>query len=155
MSIIETSTLTEEQKRDIVELWNKEYPKGLALVDVTDFDLYLQALSNRHHLILCDENGRVKGWLIYFIRENEPCFAMILDSSLQGKGWGSRFLDRAKERNSVLIGWVIDNSDEPKQNGEPYLSPIGFYRKNGFTVRPDIQTKKKNINGIRVIWERK
>jgi hypothetical protein len=52
-----------------------------------------------------------------------------------------------------LNGWVIDNDKEPKQNGETYKSPIGFYRKNGFEIRSDIQLKKKGINGIKVTWE--
>jgi GNAT superfamily N-acetyltransferase len=57
-------------------------------------------------------------WLIYFVRDNEQCFAMLLDSSLQGQGLGSKFLNLAKERTSELNGWVIDNDNEPKQNGE-------------------------------------
>jgi hypothetical protein len=73
---------------------------------------------------------------------------------LQGKGWGSKFLTRAKERNTELNGWVIDNDDEVKQNGEKYKSPIEFYRKNDFAIRTEIQLKKKDINGIKVIWKR-
>lgn len=79
---------------------------------------------------------------------------MLLDSSLQGQGFGSRFLTLAKERYSELNGWVIDNDNEPKQNGETYKSPIEFYRKNSFEILGDIQLKKKNINGIRVVWKK-
>jgi GNAT superfamily N-acetyltransferase len=148
-----TKVLNENQKIEIIKLWNSEYPKELSHSNLSDFDQYLQGLSDLNHILLSDENGKVKGWLIYFIRDNEKCFAMLLDSSLQGQGWGSKFLNLAKELNSELNGWVIDNDNEPKQNGENYKSPIGFYRKNGFEIRTDVQLKKKNINGIKVTWK--
>jgi GNAT superfamily N-acetyltransferase len=153
MNLTETKTLNEKQKLEIIELWNNEYPKELSHSGLIEFDQYLQPLSEKNHILLSNEDGIVKGWLIYFVRDNEQCFAMLLDASLQGKGWGSKFLDLAKERNSELNGWVIDNDSEPKQNGENYKSPIGFYRKNDFEIRTDIQLKKKNINGIKVIWK--
>lgn len=153
MNFTETKTLNEEQKLEIIELWNNEYPKELSHPGLTEFDQYLLTLSEKNHILLSNENGTVKGRLIYFIRDNEQCFAMLLDSSLQGRGWGSKLLNLAKERNSELNGWVIGNNTEPKQNGENYKSPIEFYRKNNFEIRTDIQLKKKNINGIKVIWK--
>lgn len=153
MNFTETDTLNEKQKFEIIKLWNNEYPKELSLSGITEFDQYLQTLSEKNHILLSNDNGTVKGWLIYFLRDNEKCFAMLLDSFLQGQGWGSKFLNLAKERNPELNGWVIDNDNEPKQNGENYKSPIGFYRKNDFEVRTDIQLKKKNINGIKVTWK--
>ncbi|MBX2894444.1 MAG: GNAT family N-acetyltransferase [Cyclobacteriaceae bacterium] len=148
-----TGELNEKQKHEIVKLWNNEYPKELSHSNLSDFDQYLQSLSDLNHILLCDENENVKGWLIYFIRDNEKCFAMLLDSSLQGQGWGTKLLNIAKERNNELNGWVIDNDIEPKQNGEKYKSPIEFYRKNGFEIKMDIRLKKKNINGVKVTWK--
>ncbi len=153
MALTEIKTLNEKQKLEITELWNNEYPKALNHLSVIELDQYLDTLSNKNHILLFDENGAVKGWLIYFLRDNEQWFSLLLDYSLQGQGWGSKFLNLAKERNSELNGWVIDNDNELKQNGENYKSPIGFYRKNGFEVRTDIQLKKKNINGIKVTWK--
>lgn len=152
MDVTETKTLNERQKCEIIELWNSEYPKALSHRSLAEFDQYLDALSDKNHLLLLDENEAVKGWLVYFIREDEQCFAMLLDSSMHGQGWGSKLLNQAKELNLELNGWVIDKDSEPKQNGENYKSPIGFYRKNGFEIRTDIPLKKKNINGIKVIW---
>ncbi len=153
MDFSETSTLTEKQKNEIIELWNNEYPKELAHTGLIDFDAYLHALSDKNYLLLCDKSGAIKGWFIYFRRDNEQCFAMLLDVSLQGQGWGSKFLNLAKERTSELNGWVIDHNNTLKKNGKNYKSPIGFYRKNGFAIREDIQFKKNNINGIKVIWK--
>jgi GNAT superfamily N-acetyltransferase len=153
MKFTEIKSLNEKQKLEIIELWNNEYPKELSHSSPIEFDQYLDTLSNKNHILLSEENGTVKGWLIYFVRDNEQCFAMLLDSSLQGQGLGSKFLNLAKERNSELNGWVIDNDSEPKQNGDSYTSPVGFYRKNGFEIRTVIQLKKKNIKGIKVIWK--
>jgi len=153
MNFTTTKILSEKQKLEIIRLWNEEYPKELSHSNLSDFDQYLQGLSDPNHILLSDENERVRGWLIYFIRDNEQCFAMLLDSSLQGQGWGSKFLNLAKAQNTELNGWVIDNDNEPKHNGENYKSPIDFYRKNDFEIRMDVQLKKKNINGIKVTWK--
>lgn len=153
MKIVEIKILNEKQKLEIINLWNNEYPKDLSHNSISDFEQYLQTLSNKNHILLFNENEVVKGWLIYFVRDKEQCFAMLLDSSLQGQGLGSRLLKLAKERNSELNGWVIDNDNELKQNGVNYKSPIGFYLKNGFEIRTNIRLKKKNINGIKVIWK--
>ena len=155
MEITKSESLSRQQKLDILELWNQEYPEALSLSDLDAFEDYLQNLSDQHHLIVSEEGGTVMGWLIYFIRDDERCFAMLLNKSLQGKGWGSRLLNLAKAYNPELNGWVIDHDTEPKRNGENYKSPIEFYRKNGFEILPDIQWKKKNINGIKVRWQAK
>lgn len=78
---------------------------------------------------------------------------MIIDSSIQGGGFGSRLLNLAKESNLALNGWVIDNDNELKQNGELYKSPIGFYRKNGFGILTDLKFDYQNIQGIKVKWQ--
>lgn len=154
MKFQKTETLNTEQKNQILKLWNQEYPKKLGLSNRTAFEEYLKNLDDKHHILLCDEHGTIKGWLIYFIRDKERCFVMIIAPSVQGKGWGSKFLDEAKKINPELNGWVVDHSSELKQNGEIYLSPIGFYKKNGFQVLPDIATTKEGINGIKVTWKK-
>lgn len=154
MKFIETESLNTGQKKQILNLWNQEYPQKLSLSNITAFDEYLQNLGDKHHLLLCDEHGTIKGWLICFLRDKERCFVMIIDPSVQGKGWGSKFLDEAKNINSELNGWVIGHSTELKQNGEKYMSPIGFYEKNGFKAFPDIATKKEGITGIKVTWKK-
>jgi len=126
MTFTETKNLNEQEKLEIVELWNSEYPKELSLKNLTAFDQYLETLSDKSHILLLDENGAVKGRLVYFVRDNEQCFAMLVDSSLQGQGFGSKLLSLPKQRNSELNGWVIDNDHETKLNGESYKSPIGF-----------------------------
>lgn len=131
VNITTTKILSEKQKIDVVRLWNNEYPKELSHPNLSEFDQYLQGLSDLNHILLSDENENVRGWLIYFIRNNEQCFAMLIDSSLQGQGWGSKLLSLAKECNSELNGWVINNNNELKQNGESYKSPVSFIERTG------------------------
>ncbi|MCX2679781.1 GNAT family N-acetyltransferase [Galbibacter sp. EGI 63066] len=154
MNIIQSEHLTEKQKKNIIELWNEEYPEALSLSDVNAFDIYLEGLSDKHHLLVINEKTDVVGWLIDFIRDNERCFAMLLHTSLQGKGYGTKLLNLAKQTNSELNGWVIDNDEQQKQNGQNYKSPTGFYKKNDFEIVPGIQSKKNDINGIKVRWQK-
>lgn len=153
MQITKSDTLSEKQKEDIIQLWNDEYPEALALAGLEAFDIYLNTLSEKQHLTITHE-GKVVGWLIYFVRDGEQCFAMLLDSSLQGKGLGSKLLSEAKEYTTELIGWVIDTDQHKRSDGGNYRSPIGFYEKNGFEVLPNIKTTKSNIEGIRVKWRK-
>ena len=152
MEIVNSDSLTTDQKRQIVNLWNNEYPKDLSLAGVEGFDAYLEKLADKHHLLIV-EHGQVVGWLIYFIRDGERCFAMILDPSVQGKGLGTALLGKAKEYNSVLVGWVIEANDHLKNDGTFYTSPVNFYKKAGFKILADVVTDKNGIKGIQVRWE--
>ena len=76
------------------------------------------------------QEEKIKGWYFDFNRDSEKWFAMILDASIQGQGFGRQILNQAKEKESELNGWVIDHNNDLKANGEYYKSPIGFYLKN-------------------------
>lgn len=154
MQIKRTEQLTKKQKKNILALWNEEYPEALSLSDISAFDGYLEGLSDKHHLLVINGKEDVAGWLIDFIRDDERCFAMLLHASLQGKGYGTKLLHLAKQTNAELNGWVIDNNEQQKQNGQSYKSPIGFYKKNNFEIVPDIQSKKNGIKGIKVRWKK-
>lgn len=147
MEIIKTDILTPNQKAQILDLWNKEYPKDLSLAGVPALDEYLEKLSDKHYLLV-NEQDRILGWLIYFNRDGERCFAMILDPKVQGRGLGSALLNKAKEYNSELRGWVIETNEHVKIDGNHYKSPIGFYEKAGFEILRDIVSEKNGINGI-------
>lgn len=152
MKIDKTTDLSPQQKQQIVTIWNAEYPRELAHPDLESFDRYLANLADRHHLLLTNEAENVKGWLMYFIRDNERFFAMLLDASVHGQGLGSQLLDAAKSYNNELVGWVIDHDRLLKQNGDRYRSPVDFYRKNGFEILPHIQLNNQKIGGIKIRW---
>ncbi len=77
---------------------------------------------------------------------------MILDSAIQGKGYGSELVNLAKTENSQLNGWVIDHDLDQKVNGEPYSSPIQFYMKNDFKIAVDSRLENDKISAVQISW---
>ena len=135
-------------------MWNNEYPEKLNYRNLTDFEDYLKHLTQQSHIIMVDENQNIKGWYFDFIRENEKWFALILDAKLQGKGLGRKMLNLAKEKESELSGWVIDRSNDKKQNGEFYESPLSFYLKNGFELLVKNRLENEKISAVKIKWEK-
>lgn len=152
MKIIETFYLTIQQKKEIYTLWNKEYPKNITFLEFTDFELYLKDLHKQHHLLLLNEFNTIKGWYFDFERDNEKWFAMILSSTVQGKGFGTSLLNRVKKTTSELNGWVIDHQNYKKRNKTTYNSPIPFYIKNNFNILPKIRLETAKISAVKIKW---
>jgi hypothetical protein len=96
MQIIEKKELSTEEKIQISEIWNEEYPTTLSFTSQSGFDEYLNSLSNPYHYILQNENNEIKGWACKFERENEKWFAIILNKNAQGKGFGKKFMNAIK-----------------------------------------------------------
>ena len=154
MQFIKTSKLSKPQKQEILDLWNNEFPEKLKYQDVADFDKYLKNLTNQSHIIMVNEDQKIKGWYFDFIRDNEKWFAIILDSKCQGKGLGKKMLDIAKEKESELNGWVIDHRNDVKQNGEYYQSPLSFYLKNGFELLIETRLENERISAVKIKWKK-
>ena len=154
MQFIKTSKLSKSQKQEICDLWNNEYPEKLNYRNLADFENYLKNLSKQSHIIMVDKDQNIKGWYFDFIRENEKWFAIILDSKFQGKGLGIKILNLAKEKESELNGWVIDHSNDKKQNGEIYESPLSFYLKNGFELLMKNRLEHEKISAVKIKWKK-
>ncbi len=154
MKIIKTENLTDAQKHRIVELWNAEYPARLRHSGVASFDEYLSKLGNPEHYLLTDDGENLKGWLACFVRDEARWFAMIVDSSEQKKGFGSRLLSEVKKFENEINGWAIDGEGETKANGEKYPSPLGFYEKNGFEILPEIKFESETMSAVKIRWVR-
>jgi len=154
MKIIQSAFLNLEQKETAFKLWNSEYPKRICYSKISEFENYLEVLSNACHYLLIDDENQISGWAFTFVREEDIWFAIILNSKIQLKGYGSLLLEELKKNCPVLNGWVIDHQNEVKQNKQPYISPILFYTKNGFTINPDIRIKNDKISAIKIRWER-
>ncbi len=153
MRVIKAKELTNEQREIICKLWNNEYPKKLAHENIMRFDEYLNSLTDTEHYLLFDESGKLNGWGIKFIRDNETWFAIIIDSKVHGKGLGTLLLDKLKKANKELNGWVIDHEKDVKQNGEQYRSPIEFYKKNEFIILEDSRIENEKIAAIKIHWK--
>ncbi len=154
MEVFETAYLNSQQKEMIYRLWNQEYPKKLNYKNLTDLDNYLNSLNETNHFLL-DDFGEIKGWAFTFQRDNEKWFAIIVHGKIHGQGKGTLLLNKLKEKEEKLNGWVIDHDNEIKQNGEPYKSPLNFYKKKGFTIFPEIRLETETLSAIRIKWKQK
>lgn len=154
MDTVSIAKLPKNWKSQILELWNNEYPEKLNYKSVADFDVYLKNLTEQSHIVLVDENKNVKGWYFDFMRQDKKWFAIIIDSAQQGKGFGTKLLHLAKNKETELNGWVIDRKEGKKRNGEAYTSPLAFYLKNGFQVIPEIRLELETLSAIKIQWNR-
>ncbi len=153
MEFIRAKLLSSKQKKEVNELWNNEYPKGLRHLNLRNFENYLEQFDKQHHILLTDESGIINAWFFDFIRENEKWFAMIVDSKVQGKGVGTALLNEAKKEVTELNGWVIDHNNDKRQNGEYYNSPIEFYIKKGFEILSETRLELDNISAVKIKWK--
>jgi GNAT superfamily N-acetyltransferase len=154
MKIIQTTSLTLSQKQSLFELWNSEYPEKIGYTELSEFENYLDGLSNAAHYLVIDDINQILGWAFTFFREAENWFGIIIDSKIQGKGFGLLLLDELKKNKLVLNGWVIDHQNDFKKNKKPYLSPLGFYTKNGFLVLQKDRIENEKISAVKIRWER-
>ncbi|TMU54478.1 GNAT family N-acetyltransferase [Flagellimonas algicola] len=152
MEFIQRSSLSMSEKLQLMALWNIEYPEKLGYKSIAAFEAYLENLKDPSHILLIDENKRIKGWYFDFERENEKWFAIILNSEVHGKGIGTKILGLAKQRENELNGWVIDHNRDKKKNGESYHSPLNFYLKNGFEKLAANRLELDNISAVKIKW---
>jgi GNAT superfamily N-acetyltransferase len=152
MNIIETQTPDHEQKDTIFRLWNNEYPQQLGYTDIAGLDNYLGNLQCQSHYFAIDGQSAICGWAFTFIREQEKWFAIIVDSAFHKKGIGSLLLQALKDKEPILNGWVTDHYRYTKQNGQPYLSPLPFYIKNGFTVCANVRLEAPVLSAVKISW---
>ncbi|OEK01508.1 hypothetical protein BFP97_08225 [Roseivirga sp. 4D4] len=151
MKIQEVSTLSDSQKTAIVALWNQEYPIQVHYQNESEFDQYLNNLSDIKHFLLYPEANKLRGWAITFLRDNERWFAIIIDTEIHSRGYGRSLLSKLKKDNTVLNGWVVNENQYKKSDGTVYQSPLPFYLKNGFELLPSESIDKK-ISAIKIRW---
>ena len=152
MKIITTPALSDQQKQTALNIWNTEYPVRLLMPDMNEFDAFINTLINPQYYLLTNETDEIVGWAATFSIEPVRCFFIMLAGSIHGKGYGSLLLNELKKDESQLFGWAIDHNDDIKANGEPYPSPINFYRKNGFTINVDLRLENEQLSAVNILW---
>ena len=55
MKIVSKADLTIVEKKFVFQLWNKEYPAKLYYQSISEFETYLDNLSDVNHYLLHDE----------------------------------------------------------------------------------------------------
>jgi hypothetical protein len=56
MKITNTLQLSQEQKEQILQLWNNEYPEKLAYKSIDGFENYLEKLNEVDHFLLMNDD---------------------------------------------------------------------------------------------------
>jgi GNAT superfamily N-acetyltransferase len=154
MRFVRTNSLTEAQKKELLILWNSEYPQNLNYENLQGLEDYLAQLEDQNHLLLLDERDHIQGWYFDFIRDGVRWFIIILDAQAQSKKLGSRMIELAKQQHSELNGWIANSNNYQKANGQPYYSPINFYRKHGFHILPNVKLETNKISVIKIKWSK-
>lgn len=152
ITFFESNNLSKTVKKEVLKLWNQEYPIQLNYKNELELDHYLEGLNDQSHVVIFNESNDTIGWYFDFIREEERWFAIILDSSSHKQGIGTRILNHAKRNNAVLNGWVIDTDQYKKASGERYQSPLEFYLKNGFKIQDEGRLEDDKISALRIRW---
>lgn len=147
------SILSLDDKQQIMDLWNTEYPIKLAYPNLTAFEHYLNGLIAPTHILVLSE-GKILGWASKFYRDDIRWFAIILSSSIQGQRIGSYLLERIKEDESSLNGWVIDHENDSKSDGTPYKSPLRFYQKQGFEINKELRLELPTLSAVQIVWQK-
>ncbi|WP_299835413.1 GNAT family N-acetyltransferase [uncultured Tenacibaculum sp.] len=153
MHFFKTNSLNLSQKEALKNLWNAEYPKIIQHKTIDDFDRYLNSLSEVNHTLVL-ENNNILGWFACFLRDKEQWFLMILNHKYQGKGIGKQLIEKAKQEYTILNGWVVCDNDYKKVDGTTYKSPVGFYKKLGFTFFEDITLDASGLKAIKIQLKR-
>lgn len=153
MNIRLVRNMTSAEQNTIHRLWNQEYPKQLQHQDLAEFQNYLNGLSDLQHFLLYNESKEVVGWALQFTRTEEVWFAVILNSTVHGKGYGTRLLNELKKTAQVLNGWVIDHNKDLREDGKSYNSPLDFYLKNDFKVLADTRLESEKISVVKIQWK--
>jgi GNAT superfamily N-acetyltransferase len=154
MNFQQTDTLEAYQKRTLMKLWNAEYPENLMHYRLESFQKYLNTLKDTRYILLIDNTEEIVGWYVDFTRDSEKWFAMIIDSRFHGNGFGKEILSTAKQHLKELNGWVIDDSNYRKRNGQLYRSPVSFYLKNGFKLLPEVRLELEKFSAVKIQWKR-
>ena len=77
-----------------------------------------------------------------------------MDSRAQKKGIGKLILNTVKETEDELNGWVIDGAGNLKLDGSEYLSPIEFYKKNGFEILENARLESEKMSAVKIKWKK-
>ena len=152
MKILQKIEINEQEKQQVFELWNNEYPEKLAYNNLLEFDNYLKNLSYLNHYLLLSDENLINGWALTFERESQKWFAIIVSEKFKGKGFGKKLLTKLKESENILNGWVIDHNNDKKKDGQAYISPLKFYEKCGFEIQKESRLELDIISAVKIKW---
>ncbi|MFZ1703347.1 MAG: hypothetical protein WAT79_03320 [Saprospiraceae bacterium] len=80
LKISHSTYLNYVDKLQVHNLWNIEYPENLSHQNLSDFEEYLQKLTNQTHFFLKNSENTNIGWALTLERENEKWFTLCLSN---------------------------------------------------------------------------
>ena len=137
----------------LMDAWNKVYPKSINYSKLEDFISELTQHQDYMH-ILAHQEDELVGWYFDFIREEERWFGIIVFPGQHKQGIGKMLMHEAMNKRAELNGWVIPNDQFLKSDGNPYPSPLKFYKKLGFKAHPEIGFTSPKITTIKISWKK-
>jgi GNAT superfamily N-acetyltransferase len=140
--------LTDDQFKQIDQLWNQLYPVNLN----NRFVLLLADIKEYKHYLLIDEANEITGWAVAFTRNEETWFSILVAATFQKQGYGKMLINRLKQDCNALSGWVIDHNNDFTRDGSSYYTPIQFYLKNDF-IATDIRLETDIISAVKIRWQ--
>lgn len=148
-SILKTKSLTKSQELKINDLWNDEYPTTLQ----TRFTLLLEGVENFCHYLIESNENEVMAWAVYFEKDNELRFSIIVNKMFQKRGLGKMLVQQLKLDLNEFYGWVIDKETFAKSDGTFYRSPLLFYKKQGFEILANQRIDNEILSAVKIKWK--
>lgn len=122
MKQVKTTILTSIQAKQIDSLWNEEFPSQLQ----GRFSSLLEGVVHFAHYLFQDELENVVAWAVYFEKDQEIRFSILVSKNQQRKGFGKLLLNQLKEDLEEFYGWVVDHNNDLKEKWRNLFSPIDF-----------------------------
>ena len=149
MEIKISSKLSESEFCQISKIWDDEYPKTL----VGRLNNLISESQNQHHYLAFEGSGIIIGWAMVFENKNQQRFSILVSGKHQNSGVGSQLIKTLKKHHSKLLGWVIDNNNSLKCDGNFYQSPLTFYLNREFNVVDGVRIDNEILKAVLISWE--
>ncbi len=152
--IIHTQVLNQQQQLELLKCWNDVYPENLKFDDLSKLNSYFDGLQQVEYFLLIDSSIPAIAFSFRFIRDGELWLAMLMPTSMQGKGYGSILLEELTENKEMISVWVVDHDRDVKSDGSLYHSPLQFYLKNGFEIQAGVRLELDAISAVKLVWRK-
>lgn len=136
----------------VLEAWNAVYPVQLRM-EPEALRAFIDRDDRSRQYLSRDDSGRMRGWGLCFDREGARWFSLLVAEAHQGKGIGAALVRAMQADESDLRGWVIDHDRDRLASGEPYRSPLAFYRQLGFDICHGVRWDDTQISAVMIRWQ--
>ena len=144
--MITTNHLSEKHHAQINTLWNEEYPSTL----VDRFPILLNDAFMLKHFLILNKEENVLAWAVYFQKDEEIRFSILVDRKHQGLGYGKQLINALKNELPEFYGWVVDKPNFIRKDGSAYPSPLSFYLHLDFNIVPEQGIDSDMISAVKV-----